>query len=115
MDTRKIAAEYRLSQWMNVIREQQNSGQSIKEFCQDRGISRNSYFYWRRKLREAACMELSKIESGNVDIPKGWVKLSQSQEVQSALDIEVSGCRITVNENTDLELLKRVCRILRVL
>ncbi|MGI6412280.1 MAG: IS66 family insertion sequence element accessory protein TnpA [Syntrophomonadaceae bacterium] len=115
MDTRRVAEEYRLSQWMNVIKEQQCSGQNIKEFCQDKGISRHAYFYWRRKIREAACMELSRIGEGTVNIPKGWMQLSQGQEIKSTLDIEVGGCRVTVDENTDLELLKKVCRVLRVL
>ncbi len=29
MDTRKVAAEYRLSQWMHVIQEQKSSGLNI--------------------------------------------------------------------------------------
>jgi hypothetical protein len=41
MDTQKVTAEYRLLHWMKVIQEQQNSGQSIKEFCESTGISRN--------------------------------------------------------------------------
>ncbi len=60
MDTRKVAAECRLSQWMHVIQEQQSGGLNIKEFCQEKGMSRHAYFYWRRKLRKAACEELSK-------------------------------------------------------
>lgn len=115
MDTRKVAAEYRLSQWMNVIQEQQCSGQNIKEFCQEKGISRHSYFYWRRKLRETACMELSKLQEKTGNVPNGWMQITQSQEIKSTLDIEVSGCRVTVDESTDAELLKKVCRILRVL
>jgi putative transposase len=39
MDTQKVTAEYRLLHWMKVIQEQQNSGQSIKEFCE---LSRNA-------------------------------------------------------------------------
>jgi putative transposase len=35
--------------------------------------------------------------------------------MKETLDIEVGGCRITVDTETDPELLKRVCCILRVL
>jgi hypothetical protein len=48
-------------------------------------------------------------------IPEGWIQLGQDQKVKSTLDIEVGGCRITVDESTDPELLKKVCRVLRVL
>lgn len=62
MDTQKVAAEYRMSQWAQVIQARQDSGQSIKDFCQSSRINRNAYFYWQRKLRESACTELVKKE-----------------------------------------------------
>ncbi len=115
MDTRKVAAEYRLSQWMRVIKEQQCSGQNIKDFCLEKGISKNAYFYWQRKLRKAACAELVKLKEPEHCIPEGWMQLAPTQQMKTTLDIEVSGCRITVDDGTDPELLKKVCRILRLL
>lgn len=115
MDTQKVTSKYRLSQWMQVIRERQSSGQSIKDFCQERGINRNKYFYWQRKLRNAACEELAKSGNPTDLIPNGWIQLTPEQQMKETLDIEVGGCRITVDTETDPELLKRVCRILRVL
>jgi hypothetical protein len=43
------------------------------------------------------------------------MQLAQSQEMKSTLDIEVGGCHVTVDAQTDPELLKNVCRILRML
>ncbi len=69
MDTNKVAKGYRLSQWAQVMQERRKSGQSVKEYCQRSGISRNAYFYWQRKLRDAACTELvvdSQIKQGKI-------------------------------------------------
>ena len=116
MDIQKVTSEYRLSRWMQVIQEQQCSGQSIKDFCQEKGIGRHAYFYWQRKLRKAACMELSKLKEEPVNyVPEGWMQLTQGQEIKSTLDIEIGGCRVTVDAETDPELLEKVCRILRAL
>ncbi len=120
MDTKKVTAEYRLSQWMQVIQERQASGQSIKDFCQAMGISKNAYFYWQRKLRKAACTELAKNTEEPMNIvPSGWIQLTpkqaQSQQMKATLDIEISGCHITVNAETNPKLLKKVCRVLRLL
>jgi len=60
VDTQKITAQYRLSQWAKIIQARQESGQNIKDFCQAMGISRSQYFYWQRKLRNMACTELGK-------------------------------------------------------
>lgn len=117
MDTQKVAAEYRLSQWAQVIQARLDSGQSVKDFCQTAGISRNAYFYWQKKLREAACTELSKTEEPRNIVPSGWMQLTpkQAQHTKESLDIEINGCHVTVNAQTDPELLKKVCRTLRSL
>ena len=115
MNMQKVTAEYRLLHWRKVIQERQNSGQNIKQFCESTGISRHAYYYWQRKLRKAACAELSKLEEPVKYVPEGWVQLAQGQIIKSTLDIEVGGCRVTVDESTDPELLKKVCRVLRVL
>jgi len=115
METRKIAKEYRLTHWMQVLQECKASGQNITEFCQSREISKNQYFYWQRKLREEACAKLA-IQEGTSNLaPVGWMQLGQEKEMTSTLDIKISGCYITVNPKTDSELLQKVCRALRTL
>jgi len=116
MDTREVAAEYRLAKWTKIMQARIQGGQSIKKFCASAGISRNAYFYWQRKLRETACSEME--EAGtkvkNCLIPNGWTQL-ESVEVdraEASVMIEVSGCRITATAETDLKLLTKVCRAL---
>ncbi len=118
MDTREVAAEYRLAQWAQIIQTRAQSGQSIKEFCASAGISRNAYFYWQRKLREGVCTELAGkgTKFKNSLVPSGWTQLaSVAGRAESSVTIEVSGCRISTTAETDLELLTKVCRALRSL
>ena len=60
MNTRIITSEYRLSHWAQIIRERKESGLTVTAFCEKSGFHENIYYYWQRKLREAACEELSK-------------------------------------------------------
>lgn len=117
LNTRKVAAEYRLSQWAQVIQRRLDSGQNVKDFCQTTGISKNAYFYWQKKLREAACTEITETEEPKNIVPSGWVQLEskQVQYAKEALVIEINGCHVTVNAETDTELLKKVCHTLRSL
>jgi putative transposase len=119
MDTREVVAEYRMAKWAQTIQARIQAGQSIKEFCATSGISRNAYFYWQRKLREAACSEIQETatEVKNCLIPNGWARLEsvEADRAEASLTIEVSGCRITTTDTTDLELLAKVCRTLRSL
>lgn len=58
MNTQKVATKYRLSQWAQVIKAQLDSGQSIKDFCQTAGISKNSYFTGRRSYERQRAQKL---------------------------------------------------------
>lgn len=114
MDTQKVTTQYRLSQWAKIIQARQESGQNIKDFCQVRGISKSQYFYWQRKLRNMACTEITVQEETVGATPSGWLQLApaEARQMERALEIEISGFHISVNAATDLELLKKVCRVL---
>ena len=113
MDTRQMASEYRLAQWAQAVQERIAAGETVKAFCENRGISRNTYFYWQQKLRMAAAEQ---IVSSQTLAPIGWAKAEVTQgpekPINAPLFVEVNGCRITVDEGTDPELLAKVCRVL---
>lgn len=110
MDTQKIATEYRMAQWAKVMQRRIESGKLIKDFCQDEGISRNTYFYWQRKLRKTACSRLPKSNETAI-VPNGWLQLKSKEpsNTGSKLVVEINSCHITVDTYTDTELLKKVC------
>ena len=107
MNTREIAAEYRLSHWAEVIRERKESGLSVRAFCKNAGFHENIYFYWQRKLREEACGELSKIQDQLVRMaPAGFTEVKLAAEpaltlateaLQNQVCIEAAGIRITAD------------------
>ena len=118
MNTRQIASEYRLAQWGEALQERVANGETINEFCQSRRVSRNTYFYWQRKLRETAAKQIAQkaVETSQALIPSGWAQVSAADEPQTkegtTLPIEIGRCRIVADETTDPELLAKVCRVL---
>ena len=50
-DVLAVRNEYRAQTWAMLIQECNNSGLAKREFCQQRGISEKSFYYWLRKLR----------------------------------------------------------------
>lgn len=62
--------------------EQEESGLSIKEFCANAGFHANSYYYWQRKLREAASNQLPKMQIEHTEtflIPQGFTEIKLSE------------------------------------
>ena len=58
---------YRAQEWAMLIQECSASGLTKREFCQQRGISEKSFYYWLKKLRTqvvgAAAPQLVQLES----------------------------------------------------
>ena len=57
-DVLAVRNEFRLQNWMEIIRECEESGLSNREYCFQRGISEKTYYYWLRKVRAAAATVL---------------------------------------------------------
>ena len=66
-DVLAVRDEYRAQTWAMLIQECNNSGLTKRKFCQQRGISEKSFYYWLRKLRshmaEAAGPQLVQLDS----------------------------------------------------
>lgn len=57
--------------WRAAMLEARGSGQSVREFCRERGLDENRFYFWRRELRTRG------VESG--DRP-GFVELVRAAE-----------------------------------
>jgi len=123
MNTRQIASEYRLSQWIQTMQAHKASGISITSFCESRGVSRNTYFYWQRKVRAATCKELvtrNQVEAAGSEIllvPNGWAvcKAVEAEGNGKPLAVEFHGFRVVVEPDTNMDHLAKVCRMLKSL
>jgi len=55
----KETKELRLAQWAGIISEQKKRGLTVREWCEQSGITRDSYYYWQRKVRKEVYEELN--------------------------------------------------------
>jgi hypothetical protein len=109
-NTREIAAEYRLTHWAGVVHKRIESGLTVKAFCESAGLHQNTYFYWQRKLREAACREMA---AGALPAPSGWTTVVPAKpDASGTILIEIGKCHVIADRGTDEGLLAKVCRVL---
>ena len=40
----------RQSRWQEIVRQQQQSGQSVRVYCRQAGIEESAFYWWRREL-----------------------------------------------------------------
>ena len=58
----EVKQEYQLQEWSGMLREQKESGLSVKAWCQEQGLAEHIYYYRLRKLRQAACTVLEQAQ-----------------------------------------------------
>ncbi len=44
--------ESKMIHWEQVVAQQQQSGQTIKDFCQQKNIQYQRFFFWKKRLLE---------------------------------------------------------------
>lgn len=73
MQRRRHSAE----QWLAWVEEFDAGNLTIAEFCRVKGVSVNSYYVWRRKLRDAGSeptfvsVEITATDVVQIDLPGG--------------------------------------------
>ena len=98
----EIKSKVSLQEWQQRVLDCQNSGMSVKAWCQQNGISTGSYYFHLRKIRESVLEE-------NQIIP-----LEPPKPVSSTgIRIESAGITITLPENATPEQLAAVLSALK--
>ena len=72
----EVKQEFQLQEWSGMLREQKESGLSVKQWCQERGLAEHIYYYRLWKLRQAACTALEQAQP----LQLAEVPLAQKQE-----------------------------------
>lgn len=83
MNTQLVTKNYRIQQWAEIIQDRVHSGMPVDEYCETHNITHHQYYYWLKKVREAA------IASVSDQSPSGtFVEISQFQS-SSSLEPEI--------------------------
>lgn len=104
MNTKEMARQVRLSHWAGVMRERNESGKSIRSWCQENDICEKTYYYWQRKLRQAACAQIEDCKITNhtgfteVMLPEVSGNKPKPETAQNKpLQIDIAGIRVSAD------------------
>lgn len=92
-DMLAVRDDLRLQNWTEVIRAKQESGLSNREFCAQNGITEKTYYYWLRKVRQAA------LECASPEL----VRLEDAHPVSDhTIRIRYGSAELNLPDNVDL-------------
>jgi len=71
----QTTANSKAEEWAERIAEQQRSGISVKQFCQERGLTEYSFYAWRKRVRDKGPVRFALVERGGPrqELPAGAV------------------------------------------
>ena len=98
MDTSKIAQQYRFNQWTQRISDCRSSGNTVTDWCAENNIKISSYFYWLKKIRQAACEALPAINAENNQIVP--LRVAHSTATSGSADQKISLPEIVIKIGT---------------
>jgi transposase-like protein len=99
-------AEKRDEFWRQRVTEHESSGVSVKRFCEQNQISEQSFYSWRKRLRNQTPMRFALVETGagrpTVPAESGLLEF-----------VLVTGERLRIGAGFDASLLRQVLAALR--
>ena len=90
-------------QWRDRLAEQARSGLSVKQFCQQQGLTEYSFYAWRKRLRNGGPVRFALVDRG-------------APPVTAEFGLElvlVNGDRLRIGGGVDAKTLRTVLEFLR--
>ena len=100
MDTQLVATQMRHRSWMEDYARQQESGLTVRQWCQENGILPKTFYYRLKVLREEACslMNIEQSKPAAKQEPEFVrVGLPKTEGVTSGIRIKLDSAEISIS------------------
>jgi len=92
-------------QWRERLAEQERSGLTVKQFCQERGLTQYSFYAWRKRLRKQGPVHFALVDRGTA---------RQEPAMETGLELVLAtGERLRIGAGVDAATLRTVLEALR--
>ena len=110
-DTKLATKTLRMQYWAEIIQDRTTSGKNVIQYCQEHGISKNAYFYWLKKIKNAA------LESAGIDFfelpdpDRIQKKPNNVNDFDTEAVVSVGNVSISINSHTSKTLLASILEV----
>src|SRR4030081_1838122 len=92
-------------EWAERIAAQQCSGNSVKQFCKEQGLTEGSFYAWRKRLQKGELVRFALVDRGAT---------RQEPATEAALELVLAtGERLRIGAGVDAATLRTVLEALR--
>lgn len=115
MNSVTISKQHRLTVGAEMIRSYNESGMKLRDWLEQNNITRDKFYYWRRKLRDKSLDELVQTnEAGNVE----FIEMPIHQDIHTssptvAALVNINGCKVTVYDTASVSFIRKLTEVCR--
>ena len=98
----------RLAEWAQLVSRCRGSGMTVRQWCEENGISLSSYYKWQRKVyavaqaqQEARFVEVTPVQPASVAVS------------DVAVTVRVAGAEADIHSGADAATVEMVLRVLK--
>ena len=92
-------------EWADRIAAQQRSGNTVKQFCKEQGLTEGSFYAWRKRLQKREAVRFALVDRGSA---------RQAPATEAALELVMAtGERLRIGAGVDAATLRTVLEVLR--
>lgn len=117
MKANELTHQYRVQQWTEIIKNCRSSGLTIDCWCEQNGVSRNTYYYWLRRIRTsyAASLEATdkQVQFMPIKLQKELIKETTLEVDEAPVKVIYSGLIIEIHNNATSHLLEQLMKVLK--
>ncbi|MBS6377631.1 MAG: IS66 family insertion sequence element accessory protein TnpB [Clostridium sp.] len=111
-----VKNQYRLEQWTKLIQECRSSGMKVDDWCEANGVTHHAYYYWLRKIRQAACLYIPTVNAAQN--PSSFKRLevqTPAARTQAAVIIHLPADTLEVHNGASQQTVETVLLALKSL
>lgn len=123
MNAQEATQEYRMNEWIKIVRECRSSGENVTTWCKNNNIRPNKYYYWLKKIRTAACKALPSTNSQEQIVPIDTSSESLSKSIDSAdiscqtaradIVIRIGSAVLEIHNSASITLIENTIKVLQ--
>ena len=103
----RVKKEIRLAQWAEMVRQRNESGLTVTDWCKENGINLKTYYYRLKRIRQAVCNEIEQHDIVPVE-PTAGIETTVEK-----IELSIGDVKISLPDDFNESTLRRLLGVLR--
>ncbi len=103
----RVKKEVKQAQWAEMVRQRNESGLTVTDWCKQNSINLKTYYYRLKRLRQAVCNEIEQHDIVSVK------PIAGTEPTSEKIELSVGDVKISLPDNFNEDTLRRLIGVLR--